>query len=115
MPSPSSPKTVISITSTMRYPLAPRAYRVLADFNGTFGDLLRLSHGPTSSRESGEEVVLSSGMVLTAYTDDLDERDQRDDLVATGVGEPSPDWLQCRGSIWSPRIDENGVRHESEI
>ena len=53
-------------------------------------------------------------MVATAFDVDADENGERDDITAAVV-EPSPDWLQCRGSRWILRIDENGVRHESEI
>jgi hypothetical protein len=51
---------------------------------------------------------------LTAFDEDADEHGNRDDLIATGAVEVSPPWLQCRGSTWVLRIDENGVRHESE-
>lgn len=54
-------------------------------------------------------------MVVTAFDVDEDEEGRRDDLIATGLVEASPDWLGCRGSKWSLRIDEHGVRHESEI
>ena len=53
--------------------------------------------------------------MLTAYDEDADANGHRDDLMATGVVEPSPDWLQCRGSKWSLRLDGNRVRSESEI
>ncbi len=58
---------------------------------------------------------LSTGMKLTAYMEDLDDDGNPDDLVASGVVEPSPETLRCNGSRWVLRIDENGVRHESEI
>jgi hypothetical protein len=54
-------------------------------------------------------------MQLTAYDEDADERGNRDDIVASGTVEPSPAWLQCRGSRWVLRIDENGVKSESEL
>lgn len=54
-------------------------------------------------------------MVVTAYDEDIDEHGERDDLVARGTVEPSPGWLQCKGSRWILRIDENGVRHQSDI
>jgi hypothetical protein len=54
-------------------------------------------------------------MLVTAYDEDSDEQGERDDLVATGTVEPAPDWLTCNGSKWVLRIDENGVRHESEL
>ena len=90
--------------------------RLRADFNGLFrgGTVLCLSHGDTCPDENGEEVPLHAGMVVTAFEPDS-EGEVRDDLIATGTVEPAPEWLQCRGSRWILRIDENGVRHESDV
>jgi hypothetical protein len=92
-----------------------KALRVWADFNGLFSELLCLSHGDTSTDEQGAKVTLRAGMRLTAFMEDLDEQGNRDDLIASGTVEPSPEWLRCRGSRWVLRIDENGARHESDI
>jgi hypothetical protein len=54
-------------------------------------------------------------MIVTAFDEDANDEGKRDDLVATGTVEPSPDSLGCRGSKWVLRIDRNGVRHESDI
>ena len=89
--------------------------KVYADFNGLFGDILCLSHSDMCRDASGNDVVLSAGMVLTAFDEDLDEVGNHDDLIATGVVEPSPPWLACRGSRWVLRINQDGVRHESDI
>jgi hypothetical protein len=91
------------------------ARKVRADFNGLFGELLCLSHCETCLDDSGAVVHLRAGMVVTAFDEDADERGARDDLLATGTVEPSPDWMRCKGSKWALRIDKNGVRHESEI
>lgn len=89
--------------------------RLHADFNGYFGDILCLSHSDSCSTESGELVLLREGMVVTAYDEDFDENGQRDNLVATGVVERAPESLACQGSVWCLRIDENGLRHESDF
>ena len=89
--------------------------RLIADFNGLFGDLLCLSHSDTCRDENGQTVTLSSGMEVTAFDEDVNDHGERDDLVASGTVEPSPDWLQCNGSRWVLRIDANGVRHQSEV
>ena len=89
--------------------------RVRADFNGLFGELLCLSHGATCTDETGAELELRPGMLLTAFDEDSDEHGQRDDLLATGIVEPSPDWLQCKGSKWVLHIDERGVTHQSGL
>jgi len=89
--------------------------KVRADFNGLFGELLCLSHGATCVDETGAALELRSGMVVTAFDEDTDEHGHPDDLLATGIVEPSPDWLQCKGSRWVLRIDRNGVRHQSDV
>jgi hypothetical protein len=88
--------------------------RLRADFNGLFGNILCLSHEDICLDESGNAVVLHTGMNVTAF--DLDEEDGKpDNLIASGTVEPSPEWLKCRGSKWMLRIDGNGVRHESDL
>jgi hypothetical protein len=89
--------------------------RLRADFNGLFGDLLCLSHDDTCKDETGHPVALQSGMMVTVFDEDIDDLGERDDLVATGTVEPSPEWLQCSGSRWVLRIDADGVRHQSDI
>jgi hypothetical protein len=89
--------------------------KLRADFNGLFGEILCLSHEETSVDANGETVQLFAGMEVTAFDIDADETGKRDDLIASGVVEPAPDWLACRGSKWVLKIDSNGVRSESEI
>jgi len=88
--------------------------RLKADFNGLFGDILCLSHADIALDEFGTTVELKEGMVVTVYEEDSDEHGQPDDLIASGVVERSPEWLQCNGSRWCLRIDANGVRHQSD-
>jgi hypothetical protein len=87
--------------------------RLRGDFNGLFGDLLCLSHGDDCVDEHGNEVVLYAGMLATAFEEDIEDG-KPDELRASGRVEPSPEWLQCRGSKWVLVIDENGVRHASD-
>jgi hypothetical protein len=87
---------------------------VWADFNGLFGEILCFSHRDFSKTADDRVVELSAGMHLTAFMEDLDEYGNRDDLIASGAVEPAPDWPCCRGSRWALRIDERGVRHESD-
>ena len=89
--------------------------RLHADFNGLFGELLCLSHEDMARDETGTLVPLRAGMQVTAFEEDPDENGARDDLVATGIVEPSPDWLRCKGSKWVLRIDADGVRHHSDV
>ena len=88
--------------------------RLRADFNGVFGKVLCLSHCDTCLNESGQVVDLVAGMSVTAFDEDLGMDGLPDNLIAHGVVQPSPDWLQCRGSRWCLMIDEHGVRHESD-
>jgi hypothetical protein len=89
--------------------------RLQADFNGLFGDILCLSHHDTCRDEFGKDVELRAGLSAIAFDEDVDEHGQRDDLIASGIVEPSPTWLQCNGSRWCLRIDQFGVRHQSDI
>ncbi|MGI8670915.1 MAG: hypothetical protein ACR2J3_13875 [Aridibacter sp.] len=92
--------------------------KVKGDFNGVWSDeqsvILCLSHSETCRDEIGNEVILQEGMELTAFDEDADENNKRDDLIANGIVEPSPAWLECKGSKWILRVDENGIHHESE-
>jgi len=92
-----------------------KTLKVWADFNGLFAELLCLSHGDSSSDENGNKVALHAGMRLTAFMEDQDDQGNRDDLIAPGTVEPSSHALGCSGSRWILRIDENGVRHQSDI
>ena len=89
--------------------------RLQADFNGLFGDILCLSHSDTCKDENGNDVTLRAGMTATAFDQDADENGHRDDLIATGTVEPSPDWLCRKGSKWCLKIDASGVRHQSDL
>jgi len=95
----------------------PKPPKVQADFNGLFRGwtMLCLSHSDTCVDESGVVIQLRTGMIVTAFDLDADEEGNPDNLIATGVVELSPDWLQCRGSRWVLMIDEHGVRHESDL
>ena len=89
--------------------------RLRADFNGLVGELLCLSHRDTCTDESGAEVRLRAGMTVTAFDEDTNEAGRPDDLLASGVVEQAPDWLACNGSRWVLRIDNRGVRHQSDL
>ncbi|HET9305070.1 MAG TPA: hypothetical protein VFO46_03510 [Candidatus Sulfotelmatobacter sp.] len=88
--------------------------KLQADFNGLFSKLLCLSHKDTALDEYGNTVNLVEGMQVTAFEENYEDG-KRDDLIASGTVQRSPDWLQCRGSRWALRIDENGVRTESDL
>ena len=89
--------------------------RLWADFNGLFGEYLCLSHGDTCRDETGADVTLRSGMLVTAYCEDSDEDGRPDSLIASGTVEPATPGLVGHHSRWVLRIDGHGVRHESDL
>ncbi len=90
------------------------AVKLQADVKGLFSELLCLSHTDTAVDEYGNIVTLAEGMQVTAFEEDYEDG-QRHDLIASGTVERAPEWLQCRGSRWVLRFDENGVKHESDL
>ena len=89
--------------------------RLWADFNGLFGAYLCLSHGDTCPDDTGNQVVLQAGMRVTAYCEDSDEQGRPDNLIASGTVEPAVPGQVGHRSKWVLRIDEHGVRHESDL
>jgi len=86
--------------------------KIETDFNGFLArDLLCLAHCVTPLDHEGREVKLSPGRYVIAFSPDVDENDNPQFLVASGVVEPSPPEVAHRGSIWSLRVDERGVRY----
>jgi len=88
---------------------------VRTDFNGVFGELLCLSHSDEATTADGRTLRLVPGMELTAFDEDADEEGNPDRILAVGVVERSPEWLQYNGSRWVLRIDLSGIRHASEL
>ena len=58
-------------------------------------EICLLPHKETSEDLHGNLVILREGMVLTAFDEDLDENGNRDDLIASGIVERSPEWPRC--------------------
>jgi hypothetical protein len=89
---------------------------ISTDFNGFLErDLLCLAHSETVEDVSGRTVVLRQGMTVTAFDLDADENGNPDRILVTGTVERSPDYAQCRGSMWSLRVDSQGVQWESQL
>ena len=65
--------------------------------------------------ENGQDIAVHEGMTVTAFDDDVDDEGKPDNLIASGKVEGAPTWLRCNGSRWVLRIDQNGVRHESDL
>lgn len=89
---------------------------VFADFNGMLeADLLCLSHSDTVTDRAGHTITLRAGLTLTAFDYEADEHRHPDDILASGVVEPSPEYVRCTGSRWALRINAAGIRHASDI
>jgi len=94
----------------------PASTWISTDFNGFLEPgLLCLAHTETVRDESGSEVKLTEGMIVTAFDLDADHQGRPDRILVTGTVERSPAYAQCRGSIWSLRVDGAGVQWESEL
>jgi hypothetical protein len=85
------------------------------DFNELIEEnLVLLSKEDTKKDFGGNEVFLFEGKEIKIYMDDLDEFGNIDNLIASGLVELNNTGLFsiCK---WSCRIDQNGIRHESEV
>lgn len=86
---------------------------IRADFNGLLERrLLCLAHEDRVEDAKGNPIALREGMAVSAFDDDADEHGKPCWLVASGSVERSPEYAQCRGSKWSLRIDDRGIRRE---
>lgn len=63
----------------------------------------------------GRTVQLQEGMPVSVYMDDVDENGNVDDLVANGVVEKNTQSGWSTHVKWCCRIDDNGIRPQSEI
>ena len=96
-------------------PLPPDTW-IRTDFNGFLErGLLCLAHSETANDASGRTVTLHEGMTVTAFDDDSDDNGNPDRILVTGTVERSPEYAQCRGSVWSLRVDARGVQWESQL
>lgn len=89
---------------------------IRTDFNGFLErGLLCLAHSESATDALGRTVILCEGMTVTAFDDDSDENGMPDRILVTGTVERSPEYAQCRGSVWSLRVDIHGVQWQSQL
>ena len=89
--------------------------RFIVDFNELIErNLVALSRDDTKLASSGESVLLSEGLVVDVYDYDLNDKEERDNLVATGIVERNSTIGWAKEIKWCCRIDRNGIRHESD-
>ena len=85
--------------------------RIYADFHNADAEgRLRLNCAGTAKDLARQQVVLRPGVLLTLYSDDVDEEGNSDDLEVSGVVEYS-EAEQC----WVARVDWDHVQHASEL
>ena len=85
------------------------------DFNQLIEkDLVALSASDEKLSATGEKVLLRDGLVIDVYDDDLNDKGEPDNLIASGIVErnSSIQWARIK---WCCRIDAQGIRHESDI
>ena len=90
----------------------PRFY---VDFNELIEqDLVALSNEDTKKTSIGESVLLREGLSIDVYSDDVDDKGEPDNLIASGIVERGPTSGWATHIKWCCRIDSNGIRHESD-
>jgi hypothetical protein len=86
------------------------------DFNERLApDLVLLSKGDLREAADGEMVNLIEGMSVLVWDEDFDERGERDDLFANGIVVRNTSSGLSQRVKWCCQIDENGVRHRSDL
>jgi hypothetical protein len=87
-----------------------RKPKVYADFhNADSQGRLRMNCVGTTEDLARQHVQLHEGMLLTLYSDDLDDKGQPDELLVEGTASFSED-EHC----WVAAIDWSAIRHASE-
>lgn len=85
------------------------------DFNELIErDLVALSASYEKLSSTGEQIRLQDGLLIEVFSDDLDDKGEPDDLVASGVVERNRARGWAERIKWCCRIDALGIRHESD-
>ncbi len=87
------------------------------DFNEMLdSNLVLLSADDAKLNSRGELVSLHEGLPVTVYMEDTDEDGSVDNLVAKGIvvrNRSEVGWAS--NAKWCCKIDDHGIRHESEL
>lgn len=79
-------------------------------------NLVLLSKEDTKINSLGQNVKLYEGLSIDIYSDDTDELEHRDNLVASGIVEENRTGIPwTKAAKWLCRIDSNGILHESVL
>lgn len=93
-----------------------RKPRLYVDFNEMLEpDLVLLSAEDAKRDATGELVQLREAMEIDIYMDDVNERGEPDNLVASGRVERNQSSGWGSSVRWCCRIDEHGIRHQSDV
>jgi hypothetical protein len=90
--------------------------RIYVDFNNMFADnTVVLSNDDTKKDSEGNIITFYDGMPVSIYSDDVDvENNLPDNLIAEGIA-IKYDSKYHPHVKWICKIDNNGIRHESDI
>ncbi len=90
---------------------------LLVDFNEMVdSDTVLLSSDDKKIDFEGNEILLEEGQKVFVYMPDIDEQGNFDTLAAQGtVVKNSYDVVWTQKAKWVCKIDNNGIRHKSEI
>jgi hypothetical protein len=90
--------------------------RICVDFNELIErDLVALSASDEKLSTGGEKILLRDGLVIDVYSDDLNNKGEPDNLIASGIVERNASLGWAKGIKWCCRVDAQGIRHESDI
>jgi hypothetical protein len=86
------------------------------DFNELIEkDLVALSASDEKLSATGEKILLRDGLSIDVYSDDLNDKGEPDNLIASGIVERNSTLGWAKEIKWCCRIDARGIRHESQI
>lgn len=91
--------------------------RLYVDFNEMLEPgLYLLSKTDTRLDSDGNTIALTNGMNISIYSDDLNDRGERDYLIAEAVVERNTTSLGWGTNVkWCCRVDRDGIKHESDL
>ena len=94
--------------------------RLKVDFNELVEhNLVLLSQDDIKIDSLGNKILLKEGLKVKIYEEDLDQNDKPDYLIAEGIVEKNPEYLNqnswTSACKWNCRIGPNGIRNISEI
>ena len=90
--------------------------RLYVDFNELIEpNLVALSRDDTKVAVTGEKVLLREGLAIEVYSDDVSDKGEPDNLIASGHVERNSKSGWANYIKWCCRIDNEGIRHESDL